>query len=41
MPEPQRTLGAAEVEQLVEREYAYGFVTDIETEVVPRGSRRT
>ena len=37
MPEPQRTLGAAEVEQLVEREYAYGFVTDIETEVVPPG----
>ena len=37
MPEPQRTLGAAEVEQLVEREYAYGFVTDIETERVPPG----
>ena len=38
MPEPQqRTLGAAEVERLVEREYAYGFVTDIETERVPPG----
>ena len=37
MPEPQRTLGAAEVEQLVEREYAYGFVTEIETERVPPG----
>ena len=34
MPEQQRTLGAAEVEQLVGREYAYGFVTDIETERV-------
>ena len=37
MPEQPRTLGAAEVEQLVEREYAYGFVTDIETERVPPG----
>ena len=37
MPEPQRTLGAAEVEQLVEREHAYGFVTEIETERVPPG----
>ena len=37
MPEPQRTLGSAEVERLVEREYAYGFVTDIETERAPPG----
>ena len=38
MPEPQqRTLGAAEVEQLVGREYAYGFVTDVETERAPPG----
>ncbi len=37
MPEQPRSLGAAEVEQLVEREYAYGFVTDIETEKAPPG----
>ncbi len=37
MPDQRRSLGAAEVEELVEREYAYGFVTDIETERVPPG----
>ncbi len=37
MPETQRTLGSAEVEQLVARDYAYGFVTEIETEKAPRG----
>ena len=37
MPEPQRTLGSAEVEQLVAKDYAYGFVTEIETEKAPKG----
>ena len=36
-PETRRQLGADEVKSLVERDYAYGFVTDIETETIPPG----
>ncbi len=37
MPETRKTLGSEDVQQLVSKDYAYGFVTEIETEKAPKG----